>query len=145
VFVGVFEHKTDANGRVALPAAFRDVLGGECYLRRHPDGSLKVLDGPTYREEAQSLRARMQAGEVDPDELAELGESTVRVAIDKNGRVTLDADSLAHAGIEPGGNVTFAGNVFWIAIWNPAQHAAHTAARQAAKAANAATNQESAR
>lgn len=135
MFVGVFEHKTDANGRVALPASFRDALGSECFLRRHPDGSLKVLDGATYREEAQSLRARVQAGEVDEDELAELGESTTRVAIDKNGRVTLDADALGHAGIEPGGMLTFAGNVFWIAIWSPDGHAAQAAARQAAKRA----------
>src|SRR5262245_18515797 len=92
VFVGVFEHKTDANGRVAFPASFREYLGGECFLRRHPNGYLQVFDGATYKEQAASLRARMLAGVIDEDELNEFGETTIRVAVDKNGRVTLDAD-----------------------------------------------------
>jgi DNA-binding transcriptional regulator/RsmH inhibitor MraZ len=132
VFVGVFEHRIDGNGRVSLPASFRSELDGECYLRHHPDGHLIVIPSSRYREEAEALLARIRAGEATDAELARLGESSLRVAIDKQGRITLDDKAMAHAGIRPGASVTFAGHVFWFSVWRPSRHATVHAEREQA-------------
>lgn len=123
MFVGEFERSIDANGRVALPAPFRDDLDGECYLRRNPQGSLTILPPTQYQEEAQALVAAIRAGEQPAHALDRLGAATLKVSIDKQGRVTLDERALAHAGIRPGANVMFVGNVFSFSIWRPSRYA----------------------
>jgi len=122
VFVGEFVRSIDANGRVALPATFLHSLDGECYLRRHPQGSLSVRTSTEYRAEADALRGRIRAGELPDHALDALGAATTRVAIDKQGRVTLDAEALEHAAIRPGADVTFVGNVFAFSIWRSSRY-----------------------
>lgn len=123
MFVGEYQRSIDANGRVALPATFREELEGECYLRRNPQGSLTIIPPAEYRAEAESLQARIRAGEAPAHAVDRLGASTTKVSIDKQGRVTLDDRALAHAGIKPGTEVTFVGNVFSFSIWRPSRYA----------------------
>jgi DNA-binding transcriptional regulator/RsmH inhibitor MraZ len=123
VFVGVFEHRIDANGRVGLPATFRDELPGECYLRRHPEGYLTIVPPDRYQEEGEALLAKIRAGEATEADLRELGAESLKVAVDKQGRITLDEASRRHAGIRAGSEVTFSGDLFWFSIWRPSRFA----------------------
>ena len=42
MFVGEYDRSVDGNGRLALPADFRDDLGTKCYVRYHPDGFVSI-------------------------------------------------------------------------------------------------------
>lgn len=132
MFVGEFERSIDANGRVALPATFREQLGGDCYLRLDPRGALAVTTGQRYEQEAESLARRIEAGDADPEAFEMLGAATTKVAIDKHGRVTLDAKALRHAGIRPGSDVMFVGAVYGFAVWRPSRYATVHAERATA-------------
>lgn len=129
VFVGEFERSIDGNGRVALPASFRDKLGNEILLRLDPRGSLAITTPERYAEEAAALQARIDAGTAPFEALEALGASTSLVTIDKHGRITLDDRARAHANIRPGGNVAFVGTVYGFSIWRPSRYATIKAER----------------
>lgn len=144
MFVGEFARSIDANGRVALPAAFRDQLDGECYLRLDPRGALAVTPASRYEQEAEALARRVDAGEADPEEFERLGATTTLVPVDKHGRVTLDVKALAHAGIRPGGDVMFVGAVYGFAVWRPSRYATVSAERAIAAPARVWDDEEDA-
>jgi MraZ protein len=129
VFVGEFERAIDGNGRVVLPASFRDKLGGEIFLRLDPRGSLSITTPEQYEQEAATLRAKVDAGEAPFEALEALGAATSLISIDKHGRVTLDDKALAHSNIRPGRNVMFAGTLYGFSIWRPSRYATITAER----------------
>jgi MraZ protein len=129
VFVGEFERAIDGNGRVVLPATFRDKLGGEIYLRLDPRGSLAVTTPEQYEQEAAILRAKVDAGEAPLEALEALGASTSLISIDKHGRITLDDKVLAHSNIRPGRNVMFVGTVYGFSMWRPSRYGTIAAER----------------
>jgi MraZ protein len=129
VFVGEFERAIDGNGRVVLPANFRDKLGGEIFLRLDPRGSLTITTPEQYEQEAATLHAKVGAGEAPLEALEALGASTSLISIDKHGRITLDDKALAHSNIRPGRNVMFVGTVYGFAMWRPSRYATIAAER----------------
>lgn len=129
MFVGEFERAIDANGRVVLPAPFRDKLGGEIFLRLDPRGSLAITTPEQYEQEAATLHAKVNAGEEPLEALEALGASTSLISIDKHGRITLDDKALAHSNIRPGRAVVFMGTVYGFSMWRPSRYATIAAER----------------
>ena len=129
MFVGEFERAIDGNGRVVLPATFRDKLGGEIFLRLDPRGSLAITTPERYEQEAATLQTKVDAGEAPFEALEALGASTSLISIDKHGRITLDDKALAHSNIRPGRNVMFAGRLYGFSMWRPSRYATIAAER----------------
>lgn len=123
MFVGEFVHQVDANGRVTLPATFRDLLSGECYLRRDPDGYLLFLPPPAYEAEIADIQAKIRTGERPPSAMRAYTSKTRKISIDKNGRFTLDEEARAHAGLKPGAQATFVGEGYTFSVWRPSRWA----------------------
>lgn len=129
MFVGEFERSIDGNGRVALPASFREKLANEILLRLDPRGSLAITTPERYEQEAAALQTKIDAG-LEPFEAIEaLGASTSLISVDKHGRITLDDRARAHANIRPGANVAFVGTVYGFSIWRPSRYATIKAER----------------
>jgi MraZ protein len=123
VFVGEYDRSVDGNGRLALPSAFRDLLGDKCYLRCDPDGFVSITTMEHFEREAGELTERVRQGEQPRSALRAFGVQSSVVSIDKQGRITLDEESRRHAGIKPGGQAVIAGAVTSLEVWRPSRYA----------------------
>ena len=125
MFVGVHERQLDERGRVALPPKFRDPLGDKCYLFSGDDGCVSLRSEESFAEEAADLIARVKSGEITRDRQRAFAASASEATIDKQGRITLDADLRSYASIEPQSGVVILGDLDHIEIWEPAAYATH--------------------
>ena len=119
MFVGVHERQLDERGRVALPSTFRGELGDHCYLYLGDDGCVGVISEDEFQQQAQELIERAKRGEVSRARRRAFSGGAARVAIDKQGRVTLEARLREHAGVEVQAPVQVLGDLDHIEIWNP--------------------------
>lgn len=119
MFVGVHERQLDERGRVALPSPFRAQLGEHCYLFFGDDGCVTVRSEESFEAQAAELIEQVKRGEASRDRKRAFSSSTVLAAIDKQGRITLDARLREHAAIEQQAAVMVLGNLDQIEIWNP--------------------------
>ncbi len=129
-FVGSYENKVDAKGRVSVPSRFRDEIRAQAY-----QGIVASLSAdPGAIDACDYLRlTEVSAALDDPDlytpEDRLLAERVIArsalLPFDENGRVLLPQTLIAHAGIE--GLALFAGIGPTFQIWNPAQRAAFEA------------------
>lgn len=123
VFVGEFAHQVDANGRVTLPADFRVVLSGECYLRRDPTGYLLFLPPIAFEDVIADLEAKVRTGDAASSAVRAYTSKTRKITIDKNGRFTLDEEARTHAGLKPGAPALFVGEGRAFSVWRPSRWA----------------------
>ena len=130
LFIGTHQNKLDSKGRVSIPAHFRSVLkkmshAGETspiatiYLR--PSHQHPCIEGWTELGfEALSAPVAEGYNLFSPDHedfvLALFGDACA-VETDKEGRIMLPADLVAHAGLSE--NVTFIGTRNTFQIWEP--------------------------
>ena len=122
MFVGEYDRSVDGTGRLALPADFREDLGAKCYLRCHPHGFVSITTIAQFETEAAQLEERVTAGEVSTAALRMFGVSSSVAAIDKQGRITLDDELRAHAGIAAGAQAVIAGAVNKLEVWRPSRY-----------------------
>jgi len=130
-FVGSYENKVDAKGRVSVPSRFRDEIREQSYqgivvsMSTDP-GAIDACDYHRITEVSAGLddpdlyspAERLQAERI-------IARSTL-LPLDENGRVLLPQALVAHAGIERAALFTGKGPTFQ--IWNPAGHADFEAA-----------------
>jgi MraZ protein len=119
VFVGEFERSVDGAGRVALPASFRADLGSKCYLTCDPEGFVRITTEESFTSEAAFLREQVRAGAQPRSALRAFGTKTQIVSIDKQGRITLDEATRAHAGVR--NEAIIAGAIDALEIWRPSR------------------------
>jgi MraZ protein len=127
LFVGAFERQLDDKSRLALPAPFRARLGEHCYLAKGLDRAVTVVPAATFEAEAARLAERVERGEADRQTLRALASSAQLVTLDKQGRVTVDEQLRAYAGLTPDAPVTVAGAFDRLEIWSPERYAQVTA------------------
>lgn len=121
MFVGEFERSVDGNGRVALPAEFRDALGSSCYLTGHPKGYVSITTVDDFERKASETLEKFGRGEVTEAAIRKMGRNSTIVAVDKQGRITLDEASRRQAGIDAGGRVILVGALDRLEIWRPSR------------------------
>jgi len=122
VFVGEYDRSVDGNGRLALPSAFREVLGDRCYLTTDPDGYVAITTVENFEADAATLLDEVRNG-VRPDSaLRDFGVNSSVLAIDKQGRITLDEATRTHAGIPPGSQAMLAGAISKLEVWRPSRY-----------------------
>ena len=102
MFVGVHERQLDDKGRLALPSAFRALLGDSCYLVFGDDRCVNVF----AREDVRAHGPRRDgAGPPQRDDASTrqraLAHSATLVTLDKQGRVTVDEKLRTYARLEP--------------------------------------------
>ena len=122
MFVGEYDRSVDGNGRLALPSAFRDALGDRCYVTRTPEGCLAVMSVDEFRVGAQRVLDEIHAGELPGSAARDYAVNSSLLAIDKQGRITLDEDSRRHAGLNGGGQVMIAGALNCLEVWRPSRY-----------------------
>jgi MraZ protein len=130
LFIGTHQNKLDAKGRVSIPAQFRSVLkknsqAGETsptavmYLR--PSHQHPCIEGWTELgfEELSAPVAEdyNQFSQEHEDFVMALFGNACSVETDKEGRISVPASLLAHAGVSD--NLVFIGTRNTFQIWEP--------------------------
>jgi len=130
LFFGTHQNKLDAKGRVSVPAQFRSVLKkmshigdgaaiATMYLR--PSHQFPCIEGWTELG-FEALSAPLAEGynqfsEAHENFVMALFGSTCAMETDKEGRIMLPPNLIAHAGLTE--NVTFIGTRNTFQIWEP--------------------------
>ncbi|MFM7756423.1 MAG: division/cell wall cluster transcriptional repressor MraZ [Actinomycetota bacterium] len=118
-FVGRYERQLDPKGRVALPATFRNRLEPRCYLTLGSDKCIGVVTAAVSMDMAQEMTAAVKRGEKTRSELRALAVNMVEVQVDAQGRITIDANLRAYAGLSVGARVVVSGAFDSVEIWEP--------------------------
>jgi MraZ protein len=120
VFVGVYERQLDERGRVALPPNFRTELGEQCYLSFGDDGCVSVRSVQSFEAEALELIEKVKRGELSRNRQRAFAASATPATVDRQGRITIDAELRARTGLAPQEAVMVLGSLDQIEIWEPA-------------------------
>jgi len=145
-FIGTHQNKLDAKGRVSVPASFRSVLkkmsrAGEgalvAPLVLRPSHQYPCIEGWTemgFEALSAPLESYNQFSTEHEDFVMALFGDACAMETDKEGRILLPAELVAHAGLTD--NVVFIGTNKTFQIWEPAAGARRLAeARERVKAA----------
>jgi MraZ protein len=117
MFAGTYRNRTDAKGRLAIPAALRKHLPPESYISIGPEMVLTIYPPEGWTQMLQRLPAPMGAS---PEERAlsrALYASAVPCEFDAQGRVSLSQEQRRLTGIEPNSTVVVIGNGAVVEIW----------------------------
>ncbi|WP_428486647.1 division/cell wall cluster transcriptional repressor MraZ [Rhodopila sp.] len=141
LFLGTHQNKLDAKGRVSIPASFRSVLkqmshAGEdsavASLVLRPSHQYPCIEGWTQKG-FDALSAPLdgfnQFSQEHEDFVMALFGDACPVETDREGRIVLPAELVAHAGLTE--NVTFIGTNKTFQIWEPAAGARRQAEARA--------------
>jgi MraZ protein len=118
VFLGRYSHSIDAKGRLAIPARFRDLLGGEAVVTRGIDRCLSLYPMAAWTELAEKVSGLSIS---DPDARAfrrMFFAEAANVEFDRQGRILLPPDLRRYAGLD--GEATVVGMHTYVEIWSPA-------------------------
>lgn len=133
-FLSTYDNKVDAKGRVSVPAAFRDALGDAVRLglAAYPSPFEPTIEaqGRALVDELNSKRRehllshgdfeRVLIGDGSGDSMDLLMELAFPLSFDSEGRITLPAQLLEHAGIAD--RAVFVGRGLRFQIWSPENH-----------------------
>ena len=100
-YTGLFRHTLDEKGRLTIPSAWRYAHEeSDTFLATpHPDGYVAVLP-PVEVEKLHAKIAQMALSDgAGQDFVARFFSRTQSFSFDKQGRIGISADLLAHAGI----------------------------------------------
>ncbi len=118
-FSGEYDRSVDGAGRVTLPSTLRELLGERCYATKDPQGCVTLRTPARYVEEANKIERREEKGKAGKGSSRAFSTRTVILAVDKQGRVTLDESSREFAKIQTGGQVFVVGHKRAIELWQP--------------------------
>jgi DNA-binding transcriptional regulator/RsmH inhibitor MraZ len=119
VFSGEYDRSVDNAGRIALPAILHELLGDRCYATKDPQGCIALRTPGRYADEANKVARREEKGKAPKGAARAFSTRTVILAVDKQGRLTLDDSSRKFAHVGAGTQATVVGNTNVIEIWNP--------------------------
>lgn len=121
LFTNSYERQLDPKGRLALPAAYRPRFEPRCFVTLGQDQCLAVLTAETSAEVLNEKLAAVKRGERPMSELRVMAATMTELAVDAQGRITLDEKLRSYAGLQPGGKVIVAGAVDRVEIWEPSR------------------------
>jgi len=118
MFVGVHERQLDDKGRLALPSTFRAELGDSCYLLIGEDRCVNVQSRDDFESMARGIMERVRQGDMPLARQRALAHSATLVALDKQGRITIDEKLRTYAHLEVGSKVVVSGNLDKAEVWS---------------------------
>jgi len=130
-FLGTHQNKLDGKGRVSVPANFRAGLrnlDGSAFVILRPShihACIEVYPEAVFATLEKPLEALPDFSEEHFDLAVTIYADACRLDIDKDGRMVLPADLIAHAGLKD--SVTFMGLGRTFQIWEPAAVEAYRA------------------
>lgn len=121
MFLGTHQRTLDDKGRVALPPSFRDQLSQFCIATVMGDQpSLGFYSEDAFRETTAKLRADIDGGLREEDEMRRVAGSAEQLKIDGQGRVTVPAELRSAVGLEK--DAVIIGVVDRFELWAPERH-----------------------
>ena len=117
MFVGTHERQLDDKGRLALPATFRGDLQGSCYLSIGDDRCITVFTAAEFEDQANDMLDQVRAGRISQNRLRAVAGAASLVAIDKQGRITIDEHLRRYAELRPSTKVIVRGAFDHGEIW----------------------------
>ncbi len=128
MFLGEYEYRVDAKGRVPLPPKYREKLKDGVVLTAGPEKCIVAYSTAEW----EKLASNLTGGSIVPSKLRRLNRavfaSAYNVEVDGQGRVPLPQLLRDHA--EVGDEVVVAGANTYFEIWNKKQWQAEKAASQ---------------
>ena len=118
MFVGFHERQLDDKGRLALPSAFRNDVGDACYLVYGAERCIDVLPREAFEDMAAEMMRQVRAKEITLSRQRAFAHSATLVALDKQGRVTIDERLRAYAHLTPSSKVIVSGNLDRAEVWS---------------------------
>ncbi|MET0144305.1 MAG: cell division/cell wall cluster transcriptional repressor MraZ [Ilumatobacteraceae bacterium] len=118
MFVGVHERQLDDKGRLALPSAFRALIGETCYLVMGDDRCVNVFPSADFEAMARDVMDQVRRGEMTLTRQRALAHSATLVTLDKQGRVTVDEKLRTYARLETSSKVVVSGNLDRAEVWS---------------------------
>ncbi len=117
-FTGEYEHAIDAVNRMTIPAKWRTGESEELFVFARDEGRLAVLPRAEVEKILKEIDGAtgMSANEKRTYRQT-LFSSAVQVTCDRQGRITLDAKSLKHAGLRNA--VVLVGGGERFEMWSP--------------------------
>jgi MraZ protein len=131
IFIGTFENKVDAKGRVSVPAPFRQALAGLPFqgiaaFRSHRAEAIEGC-GMDFMEQMIARVGELDLFAANSDDLATtIFSDSQQLPFDSTGRIQLPEKFRQHAGIT--GKASFVGMGQLFQIWEPGKLEAHKAA-----------------
>jgi MraZ protein len=120
MFFGLHERQLDAKGRVALPAGYRDDLGERCMLVFGESECIEVHAAADFETRAAELREDVKRGAATMARQRALAHSATPVAIDRQGRITVDERLREFARMPLSSKVIVTGNIDRVELWSEA-------------------------
>lgn len=118
VFTGRHERQLDPKGRLALPAPYRPRFEPACFLAFGSDGCIEVWTRELFEETAKEATEKMKRGEISREAWRATAHNALEVAIDGQGRVTVERALRDYAGLDLETKVVVAGSYDRVEIWN---------------------------
>ncbi len=115
MFIGEYNHKIDAKGRVIVPARFQEELGGNFVITKGLDGCLYIYPGEewnTFLEKLHSLPSSRDTRKL----VRSFASSAENAEIDGQGRILIKNSLREAAHLKK--DVVFAGALSHIEVWD---------------------------
>lgn len=126
LFLGSYEYAMDARGRVPVPPRYRELFAdGGVISQGSPNRCLRLFTVAGFEQEATHYTTRpstKRAGRIARDGIF---ARSYPVDLDGQGRILIPGQLREFAELE--GAVIVVGTGEWLAVWSPANHAAHMA------------------
>ena len=118
-YTGHFQHSLDDKNRLTIPSGWRVTHSedDEFVALPHPDGYIAVLPPSEVDRLYEKAAAKNLSDSEAQDVLTQLFAHAQTLRFDKQGRIGLTPDLLAHAGIAK--DAVLAGSLSKFAIWSP--------------------------
>jgi MraZ protein len=116
MFIGEYQHNTDAKGRLIIPARFRDELGQNVILAKGLDGCITVYTYPQWNEVLAQLKLLPNTKRESRMYVHTLTAKAAECEFDAQGRVLIPNSLLKEADIEK--ECVVVGVVDHIEIWS---------------------------
>lgn len=114
-----YKHTMDAKNRLFIPAKFREQLGEEFVILKGPEKCLYVYSTETFERIGQQFASNNNR-ELQRSFFSQAADAST----DKQGRVTLTADQVEHAGLIKDAVINGAGHR--IEIWSAEEYVGKT-------------------
>ena len=98
-YYGEYTYTLDAANRIIVPTRFREQLGAEAVIYRSIDGCLFIYDTPEFQNIIAPLKTQARTA-VGREKLRRFYSDVSAVSVDRNGRLVLPAECIAHAGLK---------------------------------------------
>ena len=114
-YFGEYNYTLDSANRLIMPSRYREQLGTEIIIYKSNDGCLFVYDNDNFQQILAPLRA-YGGTDIGREKLRHFYSDTTPVSIDRNGRLVVPADCIAHASLKD--EVVILGANNRIEIWD---------------------------